>query len=78
MAGAADFMVVNGPNPPNYAAPLIGMQLGDRLADLPNQYFQGTQRARTLALQNAFSNGLPTTDGTPNGPIDVNAVMVKK
>jgi hypothetical protein len=75
MAGAADFMVGNAPSGASYAAPLIGMALGDRLADLPNRYFQGTQQARTLALQNAFPNGLPTTDGTPNGPIDVNAVM---
>jgi hypothetical protein len=46
MAGASDYFVGNAPNGVNYAAPLIGMQLGDRLADLPNQYFQGTQRAR--------------------------------
>jgi hypothetical protein len=61
MAGASDYFVGNAPGGVNYAAPLIGMQLGDRLADLPNQYFQGTQRARTLALQNAFSNGCQGT-----------------
>jgi hypothetical protein len=75
MAGAADFMVGNAPGGANFAAPLLGFGIGDRLADLPNRYFQGTQQARTLALQNAFPNGLPTTDGTPNGPVDVNAVM---
>jgi hypothetical protein len=69
----ASFMVGNAPNAPNYAAPLIGFQLGDRLANLPNQYFQGTQQARTLALQNAFPNGLPRDPKT--GGIDIQSTM---
>jgi hypothetical protein len=72
MPGASDFMVGNAPNAPNYAAPLIGMQLGDRIAQLPEQYFAGQQRARTTALQNAFPNGLPRD---AKGNVDINGAM---
>jgi hypothetical protein len=65
MPGASDFMVGNAPGGANYAAPLVGFGIGDRLADLPNQYFKGTQQARTLAMQQPVidpNTGQPTTD----------------
>jgi hypothetical protein len=67
-----------GPEP-NYNAPLptLGLQLGDRLADLPNKYFEGQQHARTIQLQNAFPDGPPRL---PNGEIDIkklNDTLVK-
>jgi len=65
---ASSFMVGNAPYPASYAAPLLNF---DKLAELPDAYFKGTQQARTLALQNAFPNGLPTDD---NGNLDVNAI----
>jgi hypothetical protein len=61
MAGASDYMVGNAPQGASYAAPLIGFMLGERIAGLPEQYFRGTQHARTLALQNAYPNGMPMT-----------------
>jgi hypothetical protein len=46
-----DHQVVNSPTPPSYAAPLAGMALGQVIGDYPKDYFEGTQRARTLELQ---------------------------
>lgn len=62
---ANSYMVGNAPGAPNYAAPLVGFQIGDRLADLPKQYFEGQQRARTTALQQPIldpNTGQPSTD----------------
>src|ERR1700675_2062611 len=77
---ASSFMTGNAPGAPNYAAPLLNFS---QLAQLPEQYFQGQQRARTTALQNAFPKGLPQKqdadgniirDKDGNSQIDVNAV----
>jgi hypothetical protein len=65
---AASFAVGNAPYGASYAAPLLNF---DKLAQLPETFFKGTQNARTLALQNAFPNGLPKDD---SGNIDINAV----
>jgi hypothetical protein len=46
--GAQDYVTAN--QAPSYAAPLVDNFLG-QLAKLPEGYFQGTQRARTLELQ---------------------------
>jgi hypothetical protein len=70
----SDYMVGNAPAAGSFVAPLIGFQLGHALAQLPQQYFDGTQRARTLAMQNAFPNGVPRqADGSP----DVDQVVDK-
>src|SRR5260221_831840 len=66
MAGPEDYMGGSrGPFPASYVAPLIGPQLGDRLAGLPEQYFQGTQRERALELQKPIidpATGQPSVD----------------
>jgi hypothetical protein len=63
----SDYMVGNAPAQASYGAPLVGFQLGQSLANLPQQYFDGAQRARLLAMQNAFPNGLPRQpDGSPD------------
>jgi hypothetical protein len=62
-----DYMVGNAPAAISYAAPLVGFQLGQALARLPRDYAEGTQRARTLATQNAFPQGMPRkADGSPD------------
>src|SRR5262245_32322216 len=61
------------PTPPNYAANnnfMLG--LGQMIGQIPDQYYQGQQQARTTALQQAFPNGLPMD---ANGQIDINAVV---
>lgn len=40
------------------------------LGQLPNAYYQGQQAQHTLALENAFPNGLPTK----NGQVDIGAM----
>jgi len=64
---ASSFAVGNAPGGASYKSPLVGQQIGDRLADLPEQYRQG-------AMQNAFPNGLPRD---ANGNIDVSAIADK-
>jgi hypothetical protein len=69
MADPSSFMV--GPTP-NYNPPglsTIGMQLGQMLANLPEQYFQGQQRNRTLARQNAFPDGVPVKKDANGNPV---------
>jgi hypothetical protein len=69
MADPSSFMV--GPTP-NYNPPgasTIGLELGKMLAQLPEQYFQGTQRNRTLARQNAFPDGVPVKKDANGNPI---------
>jgi hypothetical protein len=68
--GASDYFVGAAPQGASYAAPLIGFQLGQAIGNLPKDYFDATQRARQLAMQNAFPNGLPMKDGR----VDVNAM----
>jgi hypothetical protein len=67
MAGASDYMVGNAPTAASYAAPLVGYQIGQALAQLPQDYDQGLERARRQALQNAFPQGIPRkADGSPD------------
>jgi hypothetical protein len=48
------------------------MQIGQQIAQLPKDYFEGTQRARTRAMQTAFPDGMPKNpDGTP----DINKII---
>jgi hypothetical protein len=62
-----DYMVGNTPAGASYAAPLVGFQLGQALARLPQDYAEGSQRARALAMQNAFPQGVPRkADGSPD------------
>jgi hypothetical protein len=62
-----DYMVGNAPAGASYAAPLVGFQLGQALARLPQDYAEGGQRARSLAMQNAFPQGVPRrADGSPD------------
>lgn len=68
---ANSFMTGNAPAGANYAAPLVNFS---ELAQLPDQYFKGTQNRRTLNLQNAFPDGLPKD---ASGQIDMNAVTDK-
>jgi hypothetical protein len=63
---ASSFMVGNAPYPASYAAPLVNFS---QLANLPDQYFKGTQQARTLKMQNAFPDGLPKVQDTNGNPI---------
>jgi hypothetical protein len=65
---ASSFMVGNAPSGASYAAPLLNFA---PLSQLPQDYFQGQQRARTTRLQNAFPDGLPRNS---DGSVDVNSV----
>jgi hypothetical protein len=56
---------VNAPSGMSFAPPLMPFM---QAADLPNDYFQGQQRARTTALQSAFAGGVPKN---PDGSIDI-------
>jgi hypothetical protein len=50
VAGRQDFMIGNAPQPASYAGnPQLGLQVGDRLAQLPERYEQGQQLAVTQA-----------------------------
>jgi hypothetical protein len=53
-----DYMVGHAPAPASYAAPQVGASIGQALANLPQQYVEAAQRARALAMQNAFPGGL--------------------
>jgi hypothetical protein len=65
--GASDYFVGSSPQGANYAAPLLGLQLGQSLASLPDQYMKGRQNAQQIALDNMFPNGLPKKeDGSPD------------
>jgi hypothetical protein len=60
------YNVVNPPNAPNYAAPLVGMQIGQQLANIPNSYFAGTQQ------QNILQQQAPIIDPRTGQPVDPN------
>jgi hypothetical protein len=67
MAGASDYMVGNAPAAASYAAPLVGYRIGQALAQLPQDYDDGLERARRQAMQNAFPQGIPRkADGSPD------------
>jgi hypothetical protein len=61
-------MVGNAPAGGSYTPPLLDFSV---LKNLPQDYFQGTQNARTLQLQQAFKNGLPMD---ANGNPDISAM----
>lgn len=74
--GASDYMVGNAPAGASYAAPLVGFQLGQALADLPDAYMKGREQKQLRQAQDAFPNGLDdprykNPDGSPN----VNAII---
>lgn len=65
--GASDYMVGNAPGGVNYAAPLMGMQLGQALAQLPDQYMKGRENNRKIQMEDMFKDGLPTDEnGNPD------------
>lgn len=49
--GAGDYMVGSPPSPSSYGAPIVGPQIGDGLANIPNAYYAGVERRRRLELQ---------------------------
>jgi hypothetical protein len=57
--GASDYMVGNAPQGASYAAPLAGFAFGQAIAGLPDAYMHGRENARTMALQDAFKDGVP-------------------
>ena len=59
---ASSFFVGNPPQGASYAGPILQFA---QLSQLPDDYFQGQQRARTLSLQQPVidpNTGQPTTD----------------
>jgi hypothetical protein len=61
----ADYNVVSPPKGLSYAAPLVGFQIGEGLADIPDSYFAGKQIKRKLELQKPIldpATGQVTTD----------------
>lgn len=69
--GASDYMVGNAPGAVSYAAPLLDFS---PISQIPDAYFKGQQNQRTLALQNAFKEGLPRDQ---SGQLDINAMADK-
>jgi hypothetical protein len=81
---ASSFTAVPPPNYAAYANPGLGMQLGQMIGQIPDQFMKGREDARTVAKEDAFKNGMPVlkdADGNPvkdqNGnPVpDVNAIV---
>jgi hypothetical protein len=64
--GAQDYMVVPSPS---YAAPLVGFQLGQAIAGLPDAFMQGREMARTRAKQDAFKEGMPVQKDAAGNPL---------
>jgi hypothetical protein len=64
VSSPVDFTSVPAPNYAAYVDPRLGLAVGDRLAALPREYFEGQQRARTTSLQQPVldSNGRLTSD----------------
>src|SRR5947209_6725500 len=59
MPGPSDYITVRGPQTPqDYAAPLIGFQIGDRLGALPEEYYAARMRAPVIDPR----TGQPTSD----------------
>jgi hypothetical protein len=73
--GASDYMVGNAPSGASYSAPLVGFQLGQSIADLPDAYMKGREQARQRAMQDAFKDGPPRDPAT--GQLDTNAIINK-
>src|ERR1700761_907891 len=53
---ASDYMVGATPGGASYVAPLVGFQLGQALADLPNQYMKGRENAQKIAADAKYPN----------------------
>lgn len=70
----SSFATGNAPQGASYAAPLVGFQIGQSLASLPDQYMKGRENSRKIAMEDAFPKGVPTN---PDGSVDVNAVVDK-
>jgi hypothetical protein len=71
MAQIVILQTVNPPSPaPETVAPLD-------FSKLFSDYTQGVQFGQQQQVRNAFAGGIPTTDGTPNGPTDYGAVFRK-
>src|ERR1700677_4868530 len=76
MPGPSEFMTGNAPQGASYSAPLVGFQLGQQLANLPEQYMKGRENAQKIAIDNMFPNGLPKNpDGSPNIHAAINTYM---
>jgi hypothetical protein len=73
--GASDYMVGNAPAGASYSAPLVGFQLGQSIADLPDAYMKGREQARQRAMEDAFKDGPPRDPAT--GQLDTNAIINK-
>jgi hypothetical protein len=58
MPDPSSFMVGNAPQGASYAAPLVGFQIGDRLAALPEEYYKAQLRAPVIDPR----TGQPTND----------------
>jgi hypothetical protein len=78
MPGPQNFEIGNAPQGGNYAAPLVGFDIGDRLAKLPEEYYAARMRAPVIDPR----TGQPTSDrplvlkalaerGTPSGDDDI-------
>jgi hypothetical protein len=58
MPGPQDFVVGSAPQGANYAGPMIGFGIGDRLAALPEEYYKAQLRAPVIDPR----TGQPTND----------------
>jgi hypothetical protein len=58
MPDPSSFMVGNAPQGASYAAPLVGFQIGDRLAALPEEFYKAQLRAPVIDPR----TGRPTND----------------
>jgi hypothetical protein len=72
--GASDYMVGNAPAGASYQMGNMAQQLYQMIGGLPQDYFQGTQNARTLQQQNLFKGGLPQD---AQGQPDISAIAQK-
>ena len=64
MAGALDFLTVQGPRPASYTPPTVN---SDWVGNLVNNYQQGQQYGRLRQLQNLFQPGTPGADALARG-----------
>jgi hypothetical protein len=60
---------VSAPQGASYAAPLVGMALGEKLAGLPDAYMAGREMRRTMQKQDAFKDGMPVQKDANGNPV---------